>query len=73
MIHSKYGDFDEATALKNLNIVYNCLKNNFPKIAVTYKDIYPEVSDAKLLAYYIARLGFKEVERVIELSLENKL
>lgn len=73
LIHSKYGEIDGAAALKNLNIVYDYLKVNLPKISITYKDIYPEASDAKLLIYYISRLGCEETERVKELSLKDNL
>ncbi len=73
MVHSKFGEIDDATALKNLNIAYNYLKDNLSKISITYKDIYPEVSNAKLLVYYISRLSPEEVERVKELSLQEKI
>jgi len=71
MIRSKFGEIDEVTALENLNIVYDYLKENLSLITVTYKDIYPEISDAKLLVYYISRLGCEEIERVKELAMKD--
>ena len=68
MIRSKYGEIDNAAALENLNIVYDYLKDNLSLITVTYKDIYPEISDEKLLIYYISRLGVEEIERVKALA-----
>jgi len=68
MIRSKYGEIDDAAASENLNIVYDYLKDNLSLITVTYKDIYPGISDTKLLVYYISRLGCEEIERVKELS-----
>ena len=68
MIRSKFGEINDAAALENLNIVYDYLKDNLSLITVTYKDIYPEISDTKLLVYYISRLGCEEIERVKELS-----
>lgn len=68
MIHSKYGEIDNAAALENLNIVYDYLKDNLSLITGTYKDIYPEISDEKLLIYYISRLGVEEIERVKALA-----
>ena len=68
IMRTKYGDIDESSALENLNIIYHYLKQNIHKIVPVYREIYPEVSEEKLLVYYIARLGYEEVARVKALA-----
>ena len=71
MILLRFGEIEDAAAIENLHIVYDYLKSNIPFIAATYREIYPEVSDEKLLVYFIARLGYGEIERAKELSRDN--
>ncbi|MBE6039244.1 MAG: hypothetical protein E7218_08660 [Anaerofustis stercorihominis] len=68
IMRTKYGDIDESSALENLNIIYHYLKQNIHKIVPVYREIYPEISEEKLLVYYIARLGYEEVARVKALA-----
>ena len=75
MIQAKYGEIDEASVLKTLNTVYDDLKSRMTKspelFSVYRQEVYPGISDEKLLVYYISKLGHEEVERVKDLFLKD--
>lgn len=71
MQRAKYGEVEEAEALEKLNILYAHLQANPSVMHARYRAIYPDVSEERRLAYYISKLGHTEVERIMELAMEE--
>lgn len=56
----------DEQALRNLNLAYKHLQNNYDRISDEYKDSYPDLSKNKVIAYFIANLHDDEIEQVLK-------
>lgn len=59
-------EVSDEQALKNLNLAYNHLKNNYDKISDDFKASFQDLSENKIIAYFIANLHDDEMERVLK-------
>lgn len=67
-----YGKISEEQALRNLNIAYQYLSNEYDQLSPTFKEQFEGLSEKKILAYYIANLQGSEMERVLRLAKEER-
>lgn len=70
VMHHK--DVSAEQALRNLNLAYKHLQNNYDKVSDEYKDSYPDLSKNKVIAYFIANLHDDEIEQVLKDAKEEQ-
>lgn len=67
-----YKTISEGQALKNLNGIYEFLQKNYERVSKNFKREFSNVSQSRMICYFIANLHDEEMERALRLANEEK-
>ena len=72
LVAMHYKPLSEEEQLKNLNIAYKYLNENYDMVSKNFREEFPNISENKMICYRIANLDDEEMEKILKLAKEEK-
>lgn len=66
-----YKPISKEQQLKNLNMAYKYLNEDYSRISDEFKEEFPDISETRMICYQIANLDDEEMERLLKLAKKN--